>query len=69
MRTIGKLLKRFLIWLLQGIIGAVFIFGFLLMVLEWAAGCGEHYIDAEGNSHLHQCIFISKPNATPPVIK
>jgi hypothetical protein len=36
------------------IFGAVFL-------LEWAAGCGETYIDAKGERHAHECMFIGKP--------
>lgn len=36
------------------ILGAVFL-------LEWMAGCGETYIDAKGERHAHECMFIGKP--------
>jgi len=32
-----------------------------VMLLEWMAGCGETYIDANGNRHAHECMFIGKP--------
>jgi len=32
---------------------------FLLIVLEWFSGCGETYIDANGERHAHECIFLS----------
>jgi hypothetical protein len=35
--------------------------GFLaVMIAEWAAGCGETYVDAKGNTHLHECLFINR---------
>lgn len=36
------------------ILGAVFL-------LEWMAGCGETYINAKGERHAHECVFIGKP--------
>lgn len=29
-----------------------------LMLVEWAAGCGETYIDANGVRHSYECLFI-----------
>ena len=29
-----------------------------LIVVEWMAGCGETYIDANGNEHQHECVFL-----------
>ena len=47
-------------------------FGVLLIVaaLEWAAGCGESWVDAHGVTHIGECIFIpqrstSQANGTP----
>lgn len=34
---------------------------FAVMLLEWMAGCGETYIDAKGERHAHECMFIGKP--------
>lgn len=31
------------------------------MLVEWLAGCGETYIDAQGVSHQNDCVFISIP--------
>ena len=36
-----------------GLLGAVFL-------LEWMAGCGETYIDAKGERHANECIFIGR---------
>lgn len=35
------------------------VFGVILAVLfaEWAAGCGETYVDAKGVHHQNQCLF------------
>jgi hypothetical protein len=29
-----------------------------LMFVEWAAGCGETYIDANGEEHIGECVFL-----------
>jgi hypothetical protein len=31
-----------------------------VFILEYAAGCGETYIDANGNRHAHECVFINR---------
>jgi hypothetical protein len=38
------------------------VFGVILAVLfaEWAAGCGETYVDAKGIRHQHECLFIKR---------
>ena len=56
------LLKRFALWILQGIIGCVLVLGFAYLLVEWVSGCGEHYIDANGNTHINQCLL-------PPITK
>lgn len=55
-----KLLKAFALWLLQGLIGLVFLGFIVLMVAEWAAGCGETYVDAKGVRHQNECLFIRR---------
>lgn len=32
-----------------------------VLLIEWAAGCGGSYIDADGVRHQHECVFI--PNS------
>ena len=29
-----------------------------LILIEWAAGCGETYIDAQGVEHQNECVFL-----------
>lgn len=29
-----------------------------IMLIEWLAGCGESYIDANGVRHINECVFI-----------
>lgn len=55
-----SLLKRLGLWLLHGIIGLVMMGFLVLMVMEWAAGCGETYVDAKGVRHQNECLFIKR---------
>ena len=55
-----KYLKMFGMWLLQAVIGLVFIGFMVFMMLEWAAGCGETYVDSKGIRHQHECLFIDR---------
>ena len=55
-----KYLKAFALFMLHGIIGLLLMGFFLLMVMEWAAGCGETYTDAKGNKHQNECLFIKR---------
>jgi hypothetical protein len=57
------LIKRFALWLLQGILGAAFVLFFAVMLAEWFAGCGETYVDSKGKTHNHECLFL-KQNTT-----
>jgi len=59
-RVIVQWFKQFLIWLLQGIIGAAMVLFFVYMFLEWAAGCGETYTDSKGKVHINECIWQSE---------
>jgi hypothetical protein len=59
-RVIAQWFKQFLIWLLQGIIGAAMVLFFAYMFLEWAAGCGETYTDSKGKVHINECIWQSE---------
>ena len=34
---------------------------FTLIVAEWAAGCGETYVDAYGKRHAYECMFLPTP--------
>ena len=32
-----------------------------VLFIEWMAGCGESYIDANGVRHQYECVFIPQP--------
>lgn len=55
-------LKRFAVWLIQGLLSAALLILFLVLVAEWAAGCGESYVDAKGKTHVGKCIFLDRGN-------
>ena len=55
-----KYLKAFGIWLLQALLGVAMLAFMVLMVAEWAAGCGETYVDSKGKTHQNECIFIKR---------
>lgn len=54
-----SILKRVVRWLAT--VAAVTAFAVLgaIVLLEWFSGCGETYIDANGERHAHECIFLS----------
>ena len=55
-----KYLKAFALWLLHATIGVLLLGFFVLMIAEWAAGCGETYVDSKGNRHQNECLFINR---------
>ena len=59
-----KVLKALGLWILQGIIDAVFVIGGAVVLVEWFSGCGETYIDAKGIRHTHECLFLPQQNTT-----
>jgi hypothetical protein len=58
MKTILKTILKTIIQTLFGLALGVF---FLFMIIEWASGCGESYVDSKGNTHINECVYISKP--------
>lgn len=52
------MLKKFGIWLLQGVIGLAFMVGGAMFLVEYMAGCGETYTDSKGRVHHNECMFI-----------
>ena len=31
-----------------------------IVLIEYAAGCGDTYLDADGVRHAHECVFFNK---------
>jgi hypothetical protein len=57
-------IKPLVIWLIQGIAGFAVIVFFAVMFAEWAAGCGETYVDSKGRTHINECILVPSYNNT-----
>jgi len=49
---------KFLNWLGQAIVAAIIATVMVVMFIEWAAGCGESYIDSKGVAHANECVII-----------
>lgn len=30
-----------------------------VVVIEWAAGCGESYVDSRGERHMYECVYLN----------
>jgi len=58
MKTILKTILKTIAQTLFGLALGAF---FCLMLVEWAAGCGESYVDSKGITHVNECVFINKP--------
>lgn len=56
MQRLVGILKRLLVWATQALIGTAMIVFALLMLIEWASGCGEAYTDAKGKVHTNECV-------------
>ena len=54
-------LKRITRWVLSALLMLVFCIFMAVVVIEWMAGCGESYTDANGKIHLNECVFINFP--------
>jgi hypothetical protein len=53
--------KDILNYIIGGLSMLVFAACVAVMVIEWFAGCGETYIDANGERHAYECVFIPQP--------
>lgn len=54
--------KDILDYTIGGLIMLVFAVFIAVLFIEWFAGCGETYIDANGERHAYECVFIPHPN-------
>jgi len=52
-------MKRLLTKLLEALLVLLFTAFLALMLIEWMAGCGETYIDANGVRHQYECVFLT----------
>jgi len=54
-------IKRILRWLFTAAVMVLFCTFMAVLAIEWMAGCGESYTDANGKMHLNECVFINFP--------
>jgi hypothetical protein len=54
-------MKTILKTIIQTLFGLALGAFFVLMLVEWASGCGESYVDSKGTTHINDCVFINKP--------
>jgi hypothetical protein len=59
MRLLLEILGRVLVWLAQAALGAVFVVFFAYLLVEWASGCGESYVDSKGVTHVNECLYTN----------
>lgn len=53
--------KRIIRWLVSAVTVVLFAIFMAVIAIEWMAGCGESYTDANGKTHLNECVFINFP--------
>lgn len=53
-------MKKWLEKIASAIAFVILSVGIAILVLEWMAGCGEHYIDSKGRAVQNECLFINK---------
>ena len=51
-------MMRLLSIALQAVAAVAFAALVAVLLIEWFAGCGETYIDANGVRHAYECVFI-----------
>lgn len=56
----ARVIKPLLLWLVQGLVGIAILGLFLLLIIEWASGCGETYTDSKGKVHINECTWKSE---------
>jgi hypothetical protein len=59
MRLLREILGRVLVWIVQALLGVVFIALFAYLLVEWASGCGESYVDSKGKTHVNECLYTN----------
>jgi hypothetical protein len=57
MRLLLEILGRVLVWLAQAALCAVFVVFFAYLLVEWASGCGESYVDSKGDTYVNECLY------------
>jgi hypothetical protein len=57
-------MKRLITLLAQTLFGLAFVAFIAFMLIEWASGCGEHYVDSKGVTHINECTFTTSKKGT-----
>jgi hypothetical protein len=57
-------MKRLITLLAQATLGLAFVAFIAFMLIEWASGCGEHYVDSKGVTHINECTFTTQKKGT-----
>lgn len=55
-------MKHYILWILYALTALLtvgFSLFFAVLLMEWMAGCGESYIDADGVWHQYECLFLT----------
>lgn len=61
-RPAGKpITSRLREWVIGAVLMVVIALLGAVLLIEWFAGCGETYIDANGERHAYECVFIPQP--------
>ena len=50
------MIAAFAKFILSGLVGLII----LLLIIEWAVGCGETYTDSKGVVHANTCFLINQ---------
>jgi uncharacterized protein YxeA len=51
-------MKKIIAFIAQVVISTLASALIVIMFIEWAAGCGESYVDSKGNYHANECVII-----------
>lgn len=54
-------MRKLVDWAVAAITMVIFAVMMAVVTIEWMAGCGESYVDANGKRHLNECVFINFP--------
>ena len=53
------IMKRLLAKAVEALLVLLFSAFLAVLFIEWFAGCGETYIDANGVRHQYECVFLT----------
>ena len=54
-------MKAFIEFVIAATLAVTFGILMAVVIIEWMAGCGETYVDANGERHQYECVFIPQP--------